>query len=185
MELPSPRSLKNKRVELGLTQNELGIRAGVSQPLIARIEGGDVDPRLSTLRRIVNAMDAESETIVRAEHLMHKNIISVSAKETIQTTIHRMQDAGYSQLPVITDGSSVGSISDSDIIKSREKYADIGELLVSEIMGESFPTISKTATLDEISSLLYHYKAIVVMDSGNAIGIITQSDIAAHIGSEK
>ncbi|MCG7853963.1 MAG: helix-turn-helix domain-containing protein, partial [Methanosarcinaceae archaeon] len=36
MSLPTPEDLKQKRAELGLTQNELAKRAGVSQPLIAR-----------------------------------------------------------------------------------------------------------------------------------------------------
>tara|TARA_Y100000817_G_scaffold247256_1_gene199367 strand:+ start:722 stop:1285 length:564 start_codon:yes stop_codon:yes gene_type:complete len=184
MELPTPQSLKNRRIELGLTQNELGMRAGVSQPLIARIEGGDVDPRLSTLRRIVNAMDEKSGSLVRAEILMHQDVISVSPAETVQDAVKRMQDTGYSQLPVIQDGSSVGSISDSDIIQSHAKYAEIGDLSVSEIMGESFPTVSKNSTLDEISSLLYHYKAIVVMDSGTTVGIITQADVAAYLGTD-
>ncbi|HIJ12173.1 MAG TPA: helix-turn-helix domain-containing protein, partial [Halobacteriales archaeon] len=103
MELPTPQSLKNRRIELGLTQNELGMRAGVSQPLIARIEGGDVDPRLSTLRRIVNAMDEKSGSLVRAEVLMHQDVISVSPADTVQATVKRMQDTGYSQLPVIQD----------------------------------------------------------------------------------
>ena len=184
MELPTPKSLKNRRIELGLTQNELGMRAGVSQPLIARIEGGDVDPRLSTLRRIVNAMDEKSGSLVRAEILMHREVISVSPKDTVQNTVKRMQDTGYSQLPVIQDGSSVGSISNSDIIQSRAKYVEIGDLSVSEIMGESFPTIGKNSTLDEISSLLYHYKAIVVMDSGITVGIITHADVAAYLSTE-
>ena len=51
-------------------------------------------------------------------------------------------------------------------------------------MGESFPTVSKNSTLDEISSLLYHYKAIVVMDSGTTVGIITQADVAAYLGTD-
>ena len=54
MELPTPEDLRQRRTELDLTQSSLADKAGVSQPLIARIEGGDVDPRLSTLRRIVN-----------------------------------------------------------------------------------------------------------------------------------
>jgi predicted transcriptional regulator len=78
MDLPTPADLRERRNELELTQSELADRADVSQPLIARIEGGDVDPRLSTLRRIVSAL-AEAETgIVRAEDLMHSNVISVS-----------------------------------------------------------------------------------------------------------
>tara|TARA_A100001037_G_C15153091_1_gene641006 strand:+ start:4276 stop:4839 length:564 start_codon:yes stop_codon:yes gene_type:complete len=184
MELPTPQSLKNRRVELGLTQSELGIRAGVSQPLIARIEGGEVDPRLSTLRKIVIAMDEKSGSLVRAEVLMHSDVISISPTDTVQATVKRMQDTGYSQLPVIQDGSSVGSISDSNIIQSHAKYVDIGDLPVSEIMGESFPTVGKNSTLDEISNLLYHYKAIVVMDSGSTVGIITQADVAAYLGTD-
>ncbi len=57
MELPTPRDLRERRTALDLTQSELAERADVSQPLIARIEGGDVDPRLSTLRRIVEALN--------------------------------------------------------------------------------------------------------------------------------
>jgi len=46
MFLPTPEELKKRRTNLNLTQNELARLAGVSQPLIARIESGDVDPRL-------------------------------------------------------------------------------------------------------------------------------------------
>ncbi len=53
MQLPTPEDLKKRRNELGLTQSDLAKRAGVSQPLIARIESGDVDPRLSTVRKIL------------------------------------------------------------------------------------------------------------------------------------
>ncbi|MCD4809259.1 MAG: helix-turn-helix domain-containing protein, partial [Methanosarcinales archaeon] len=52
MFLPTPGDIKKRRVGLNLTQNELAKLAGVSQPLIARIEAGDVDPRLSTLTKI-------------------------------------------------------------------------------------------------------------------------------------
>ncbi|MGP8331846.1 MAG: helix-turn-helix domain-containing protein, partial [Methanosarcinaceae archaeon] len=58
MQLPTPGDLKQKRTELCLTQSELAKRAGVSQPLIARIESGDVDPRLSTLWKIFEAFGA-------------------------------------------------------------------------------------------------------------------------------
>ena len=50
MDLPTSADLKERRTDLALTQSELAERADVSQPLIARIEGGDVDPRLSTLQ---------------------------------------------------------------------------------------------------------------------------------------
>lgn len=69
MFLPTPRDIKKRRVGLNLTQNELAKLAGVSQPLIARIEAGDVDPRLSTLTKIFDAFDTtEKKRILAGGH---------------------------------------------------------------------------------------------------------------------
>ena len=78
MELPTPEDLRERRTDLGLTQSELADRADVSQPLIARIEGGDVDPRLSTLRRIVDALQEAEGGVLRARDLMHSPVVSVA-----------------------------------------------------------------------------------------------------------
>lgn len=178
MELPTPQDLRERRTSLGLTQSELAERAGVSQPLIARIEGDDVDPRLSTLRNIVNALSEAEGGIVRATDLLHAEVISVAPDDEIRTAVSKMQDAGYSQLPVIEDGVPVGSISESDIVHAGE---DAGDVAVREVMAESFPTVARSATLDEISNLLDHYKAVIVTKEGETVGIITQADIAARI----
>ena len=47
---------KQYRKELGLTQSELGKRAGISQPNITRFESGNYNPSLEFLVRIAGAM---------------------------------------------------------------------------------------------------------------------------------
>ncbi len=47
---------KQYRKELGLTQSELGKRAGVSQPNITRFESGNYNPSLEFLVKIAGAM---------------------------------------------------------------------------------------------------------------------------------
>lgn len=178
MELPTPADLRERRNELELTQSELADRADVSQPLIARIEGGDVDPRLSTLRRIVSAL-AEAETgIVRAEDLMHSEVISVSPDDELSDAVQKMEEEAYSQLPVLQDGIPVGSISQGDLVHAEE---DDRSAPVREFMSESFPTVSEDTTLDEVTSLLEHYKAVMVTDSGETVGILTEADIAGRL----
>lgn len=178
MYLPTPKDLRERRTSLDLTQSELADRADVSQPLIARIEGGDVDPRLSTLRRIVEAINEAEGDVVRGETLMNENVISVAPDDAVSEAVDRMQEAGYSQLPVISSGVPVGSISDSDVVHAG---GDVGEHPVRDVMSESFPTVSQDATLEEISSLLDHYKAVMVTDDGETVGIITQADVAARV----
>ena len=178
MYLPTPDELRTRRTSLELTQSDLADRAGVSQPLIARIEVGDVDPRLSTLRRIVEALDEAEGDIVRAGTLMHEEVISVAPDDSVKEAVEKMQEAGYSQLPVITNGVPVGSISDSDVVSAG---SDIADHPVREVMSESFPTVSQDASEDEISSLLDHYKAVMVTDDGETVGIITQADVAARV----
>ena len=47
---------KQYRKELGLTQSELGQRAGISQPNITRFESGNYNPSLEFLVKIAGAM---------------------------------------------------------------------------------------------------------------------------------
>lgn len=47
------------RVEHGLSQTELALRAGISQSAIARLERGGRPPRIDTLLRIAEALDCE------------------------------------------------------------------------------------------------------------------------------
>ncbi|SNR46894.1 CBS domain-containing protein [Halorubrum vacuolatum] len=178
MELPTPQDLRERRTSLELTQSELADAAGVSQPLIARIEGGDVDPRLSTLRRIVNALEEAAGEVIRATDLMNRTVISVAPDDSVRAAVDRMEAEAYSQLPVLQNGIPVGSISQGDVIHAGE---NVGNLPVSEIMSESFPTVATDATVDEIRNLLDHYKAVMVTDGGETVGIITEADIAAHL----
>ncbi len=57
MVIPTGEEIRDVRKERGMTQRELADGAGVSQPLIARIENGDVDPTLETVHCVVTALN--------------------------------------------------------------------------------------------------------------------------------
>ncbi|MES3517426.1 MAG: CBS domain-containing protein [Natronomonas sp.] len=179
MELPTPADLKERRTDLGLTQSELADRADVSQPLIARIEGGDVDPRLSTLRRIVTALDEAEGAVIHAEDIMHEGVITVAPDDSVREAIDVMVKEGYSQLPVVRDGRPQGIISNTDI--RRLEAEDAGVLPVAEAMRESITTVEPTATLEEVNAHLNHQDAVMVVADRQLAGIITEADVAAHI----
>ncbi|PSP82866.1 transcriptional regulator [Halobacteriales archaeon QS_1_68_17] len=179
MELPTPEDLRERRTELGLTQSELAERAEVSQPLIARIEGGDVDPRLSTLRRIVNALDEAEGGILRARQLMNSPVESVAPDDSVHQARRRMDEEGFSQIPVVRDGHPRGLIGYTDIRKVDED--NVGDLPVAEVMHENITTVEPDATLAEIDTYLNHHDAVLVIEEGRTVGIITDADIASHV----
>jgi predicted transcriptional regulator len=178
-DLPTPADLKERRTRLGLTQSELADRAEVSQPLIARIEGDDVDPRLSTLRRIVTALDEAESAVIHAGDIMHEGVISVVPDDSVRQAIDVMVKEGYSQLPVVRDGRPQGIISNSDIRQLDSENA--AELPVAEAMREAITTVEPDATLDEVNAHLNHQDAVMVVEDGQLRGIITEADVAAHI----
>ena len=53
MHIPTPEELRARREALGMKQTELARRAGISQSMVARIEAGNVDPRIRTLSKII------------------------------------------------------------------------------------------------------------------------------------
>lgn len=55
------RALADKRRALGLSQAVVAARMGTSQPALARIEAGEVDPRMSTVERLAHALGQRLE----------------------------------------------------------------------------------------------------------------------------
>ncbi len=179
MQIPSPDELKHKRIALGLTQSNLAKRAGVSQPLIARIEAGDVDPRLSTLKKIIDVFnDIEKEDIFIRD-IMNMDLISVSPEESIDTAVHIMEKHNISQIPVIQNGNSVGSISEDVIVRSMagKKASFISHMKIGDMMGDSFPTLPPKTDIKTASYMLENHPAVLVMEKGKVTGVVTKYDI--------
>lgn len=179
MFLPTPDDIKKIRLELALTQHELASRAGVSQPLIARIESGDVDPRLSTLHKIFNAFDAARKERIEVRNIMHSPLIHTSSEDSIETAARIMEEHGFSQMPVIDRGVPVGSISTDQIVRSMtdQDIKKVSHLLVRNIMGDSFPTVSPTTDANTASRILEKNPAVLVVEKGKVVGVVTKHDV--------
>jgi len=54
-------TLRYVRKRAGLSQRELALQAGVTQPAVARIEGGKTSPRFETVERLLAACGWELE----------------------------------------------------------------------------------------------------------------------------
>jgi predicted transcriptional regulator len=180
MELPTREDLKDRRNELDLTQSELAERADVSQPLIARIEGGDVDPRLSTLRRVVEALDEAEGAIRRAADIMNEATDTVRRDDSVAHAVDVMGENGFSQLPVVDEaGQPVGLITNSDVRQHRDD--EVESLPVADVMSETYVTVGPDTTLDEVDTYLDHNRAVIVKEAGQIVGIVTEADVATHL----
>ena len=179
MELPTPEGIKKKRIKLGLTQSELAEKARVSQPLIARIESGDVDPRLSTVRSIITALDDMEKSRIAAKDLMTSPVVSLPPDETVEQAVKIMERYGFSQLPVLENGVPIGSISENALVQAlgSRNIDRISNARVRELMEDSFPAVAPGTDMGTISALLETNHAVLVMEMGKVVGVITKYNI--------
>lgn len=171
--------VKKIRKKLGMTQTELADRAGVSQSLIAKIEAGRIDPTYTKTKKIFAALsDLEKKEEVKAEQLMTSRIIGVGPGDSMKDAIAKMKKFQISQLPVMDNHKLIGLVSESTILDAMLNSKGNS---VKEIMQESPPIVSKTTSIQVVSSLLKHFPMVVVSEEGKLAGIITKSDLLGKL----
>jgi cystathionine beta-synthase len=104
-------------------------------------------------------------------------VISISPSDTVGAALALMNENGVTQIPVLEEHRSVGSLRESRVLTKLLGNGDLISASVSEIMDESFPVLEMDTSLNEIKSKLQKYPAVLIEDFKRITGIITRSDV--------
>jgi predicted transcriptional regulator len=183
MHIPTPSEVKAKRIALGLKQADVAARAGISQSMIARIEAGTVDPRVSTLAKIVHVLNAAERPKLAATDVMHTPVLTVAPTDTIAHAVEMMEGNNVSQLPVLEGGVPVGCVSEAAIIDTmgHEGLHKRNLRTVKDFMEPSFPTIPPDTDIETVVHILQQHHAVLVVEKGRVLGVITKHDLISLI----
>ncbi|MBI4448614.1 CBS domain-containing protein [Candidatus Woesearchaeota archaeon] len=174
--------VRQLRKRLGLTQHQLAKRVGVSQSLIAKLETGRIDPTFSKGKAILDHL----EDMVRsaepgASDIMTKNVVMIDAHKLLSDAIDIMRKHGISQVPVVDKDKLVGIISEEIILDASQKKKSFDKLTIRSVMASCPPLVDPTAPRAIVTTLLKHYPAVLVVEQGVLLGIITKTDILANL----
>lgn len=112
--------------------------------------------------------------------------IGVQARDSVRAAIDTMQQYGISQLPVLeSDGGAalmVGSIQERTLLDRIYRDPSLIDSAVGAAMDPPFPTMPRTADMDDAFDLLLGgANALVVVDSEKPIGMITKLDLLEFV----
>jgi predicted transcriptional regulator len=164
--------IKKLRQKVGMSQTELARKAGVSQAHIAKIESGKVDPRFSTVERILRCLKEEEKD--HCSKYMTETLYGVQADDTVGTAARIMSQRGVSQLLVFRGETIIGMLTEEDLLRFK---GDTQTTPASEVMSDPPPTVSRSTSSDTVKELLLEFPAVVVVDREKAVGILTKSDL--------
>jgi cystathionine beta-synthase len=120
--------------------------------------------------------------------------VGVQARDTVRAAIDAMQHYGISQLPLVesdgdggTEARLVGSIQERTLLDRVYRDPSLVESAVGAAMDPPFPTIARSADMDEAFDLLLGgANALVVVDRDTPVGMVTKLDllefVAQHSG---
>jgi cystathionine beta-synthase len=116
--------------------------------------------------------------ICRAKNDGHKkDLVYVHARDNIKNVVEVLNDKGFSQLPVIDNGESVGSVRESKLMSSLVSNPDLLDGKVEQVMGPGFPTVDGRTELTALKRFLSESPAVLVTEYGRIIDIVTRYDI--------
>ncbi len=107
-----------------------------------------------------------------------KPLVSVKTEELVSHAIERMKEFKISQIPVEDVNGFVGSLDETDLLRSYLQDTNIADKPIKEVMGAKYPVVKMTASIVEVSKLITRENQAVLVDLENGnYNIITKHDI--------
>jgi cystathionine beta-synthase len=115
------------------------------------------------------------------------DLVHTHPAETVRDAINILSEYGVSQMPVVgaeppvMAGEVAGSVSERELLSAvfegRAKLADA----VSEHMSPALPLIGAGEPVDAAVKALREWDAVMVVDDGKPVGVITRSDLLSFL----
>jgi predicted transcriptional regulator len=170
--------IKKMRIDAGLTQKRLAEITGVSQAHVAKIEQGNVDPRLSTVNRIMRVLTEGKQK--KCGDIMTKGVLFAKPNDNILKISDAMMRHAISQMPLISGSKIIGTITEETII--RNLRSNLAEERAKNVMEKALPIVQEETSIDIVRSLLEKNQGVLVAKGKEILGIITRSDLLKTIG---
>lgn len=110
-----------------------------------------------------------------------KELIFINSRDKVKDVIPIMNDKGFSQLPVMDNNSSVGSIKESKLLTKVLTDPSTLETRVDKIMDESFPVLDSKTGIHDVKKHLTHSTAVLVSEYNRIIDIVTRYDLIEYV----
>jgi len=115
-------------------------------------------------------------------------LVVARTTDRVGAAIDLLQLYGISQMPVseAAEGAAleslIGSVSERALLDRTYRDPAVVERTVGEVMGRPLPQIDRGASLDDAFRLLAGGNdAVLVTDSGSALGVVTKLDLLEHL----
>ncbi|MFZ5907207.1 MAG: diguanylate cyclase [Nitrospirota bacterium] len=121
----------------------------------------------------------------KVQQIMNQRVVSVSQHDSLPKVIALMSDRRISCIPVLDRKKPVGIVTERDI--TRAIASDIVAKSVQEIMKHPAPVTRKNMSLYDATRLMDEQginNLIVVDGAGNAIGVLTKSDVIKNLRAD-
>lgn len=105
------------------------------------------------------------------------DLVFCSPDDLVSEALARMTDSGVTQIPVLEENLSVGSLRESHVLAKLLQDRELLDAKVSVVMDESFPVLEVDTNLAEIKKKLQKSPAVLIEEFKRITGIITRSDV--------
>lgn len=104
-------------------------------------------------------------------------LVSVSPDQQVSDALQMMNTHGLSQLPVLEEGKSVGSLREGRLMGKLLENPDLMRAQISEVMDKGLPVVSEDVGVEAAVKYLKNSPAILVEEYGRIVGIVTRYDV--------
>ena len=106
-----------------------------------------------------------------------ETLIFAEPNELVNEALKKMSDSGVTQIPVLEENRSVGSLRESHVLTKLLKDRELLNSTVADVMDKGFPVVDMDTSVAEIRSKLQKSPAVLIEDFKRITGIITRSDV--------
>jgi cystathionine beta-synthase len=114
-------------------------------------------------------------------------LVHVHPDETVRAAIAVLEEYGVSQVPVVKAepplalAEVVGSVTDRLLLQRTLHHPEIFDQPVESVMEPPLATIGQGETIEQVADRLQLSPAVLVLDGGHPIGILTRSDVLSFL----